>query len=421
MRRPRFGFFIVFPSALLAVLGSPDFVRGQRARVPAATVQKVISAEYAYCSRTENATAAQLETIASEIQQAMTQAQRAVERLTADSTAVARAVKTAQDKYDEIDGRLSPLQIERTKVLSDMQPHADNIARAEQGNAPAGAVSEHAELMKQEADLRARIASLTAEIEKLRGVKRGGIITRGDDVQDFIQSMAADEGPVGYLRQAQKDLERVMARLREIRRETIPIRFSPEYTALQRRLEELNRQIGEIEPQLDEAKRARDNAKTRRDNFDFRALETAHEENLYVYEHMTRAQHCVQKRREQLNQAAPPVTATTAGTFAGKYGVYCRFTDPDLGEMTDGGTVSLTFDGKGGVSGNYTGANGSYGVGGSVAADGGVGGTGSGSGWTVAWGGRVGMQGGGAVGNGNVTVNITQYGGGTCTGTWSIP
>lgn len=424
MKRPRFGFFIVFPSALLAVLWSPDFGYGQTARVPAATVQQVISAEYAYCSRTENATAAQLETIGSEIEQAMTQAQRAVDRLAADSTAVARAVKTAQDKYDEIDGRLSPLQIERAKVLADMKPHADNIARAEQGNAPAGAQTEHAQLMEQEAGLRARIASLTAEIEKLRGVQRdrsGRIITRGDDVQDFIQSMTADEGPVGYLRQAQKDLERVMARLREIRRETIPIRFSPEYTALQRRLEELNNQIGEIEPQLDEAKRARDNAKTARDNFDSRALETAREVNLYTYEHMTRAQHCVQKRRQQLNAATPAVTATTTGTFTGQYGVYCRFTDPDYGEMTDGGTVSLTFNGRGGVSGTYTGGNGTYGVGGSVAADGGVGGTGSGSGWTVNWGGRVGQQGGAAVGNGNVTVNITQYGGGTCTGTWSIP
>jgi hypothetical protein len=389
--------------------------------VPAATVQRVVTAEYAYCSRTENADAAQLDAIGREVQQAIDQAQSRVNRLVADSAAAGTRLKNAQAKVDEVDAKLSPLQIERTKVLADMKPYADQIAQLEQGNAPPGAVAEHTELMEREASLRTRIANLTAEIEKLRKVERGGVTTRGDDIQGFIQSMTANEGPVGYLRQAQKDLDTVMARLRDIRRGTLPIRYDPAYVALQRRLDELNTQIGDLDTQYDAAKRARDEAKSALEQLDLKAIELAHEENLYIYEHMARAQHCVQKRRQQLNQAAPPVSASTSGTFTGKYGVYCRFTNPDYGSMTDGGTVTLTFNGQGGVSGTYAGGNGTYGVGGSVSAGGTVGGTGQGSGWTVTWSGRVGQQGGGAVGNGNVQVNITDYGGGTCTGTWSIP
>jgi len=410
---------------LLTALVLPSPARAQQPRVPAATVQRVISSEFAFCGRTETASAAELDRIGAEIQQAIDLAQRRVNQLAADSAAVSTALKNAQAKVDEVDGKLSPLQVERAKVLSDMTPYADQIARLEQGNAPAGAVSEHAELMAREAELRKRVADLTAQLEKLRNVQRTGpmnpLPTSGDDIQRFFQGMASADGPVADLRKAQNDLAAVMGRLREIRRETIPIRFSPEYTALQRRLEELNRQIGDLETQLQTAQRARDTAKSAWESFDVKALAVAHEENLYVYEHMTRAQHCVQKRREQLNREAPPVATTTAGAVSGQWGVFCRFTDPDYGELTDGGTFRLTFDGRGGVAGSYVSSNATYTVAGTVAADGSAAGSGSGSGWAVTWSGRFGQSGGGTVGNGSVAVNITQYGGGTCSGTWSAP
>jgi hypothetical protein len=233
--------------------------------------------------------------------------------------------------------------------------------------------------------------------------------------------MSDAEGPVAELRQAHADLSSVIGRLRDIRRETIPIRFGDEYQRHHSRLEEMKRQIGDIEVEMRAAKIDRDAAKTAWEEFDLKGLELAHEENLYAYEHFTRAGHCVQKRRQALAQAAPPVSPSMAGTGSGQWGVFCRFTDPDYGSLTDGGSFSVTFNGQGGVSGTYQSSNASYGVGGNVAADGTASGNGSGAGWSVAWGGRFGRQGGAIVGGGNVTVTITDFGGGTCNGTWSLP
>ncbi|HYO45704.1 MAG TPA: hypothetical protein VEY33_03340 [Gemmatimonadota bacterium] len=411
--------------ALPFLLASTAYGQARIPRVPAATVQRVVSAEYAFCSRTEGATNLELDAVDSEIQHAMDQAQRRVDQLAADSAGAATRLKNAQAKVDEIDASLSTLQVERSKVLSDMKPFADQIARLEQGNVPAGAAGEHAQLMAREAEIRARIAAMTAELEKLRSIQRGGPVnplpTQGDEIQRFFQGMAGAEGPLADLRRAQEELEGVMARLWEIRRETIPIRFDPQYLALQRRLEELQRPIAALDSQLDAARTTRDEAKRAWEAFDLKGLELAHEENLYLYEHMTRAQLCVQKRRQQLSRAAPPAPTTAAGAASGRWSVFCRFQDPDYGQMTDGGRFGVTFDGSGGVSGSYMSSSANYAVTGRMAADGSASGTGSGDGWTVTWSGRFGQAGGETVGNGNVSVNITDHGGGTCNGTWSIP
>jgi predicted nuclease with TOPRIM domain len=414
--------------ALAFLLASAAYGQARIPRVPAATVQRVIASEYAFCARTEGAIASELDAIEAEIQDAMDQAQRRVDQLAADSARAAARLTNAQAKVDEIDARLSPLQVERSKVLSDMKPFADQIASLEQGNAPVGAAGEHAQLMAREAELRDRIAAMTAELEKLRSIQRGGPVSplpaQGDEIQRFFQNMAGAEGPVADLRRAQQQLEEVMARLREIRRETIPIRFDPQYVALLRRLEELNRQIATVETELDAARRGRDEAKTASEQYDGKALELAHVENLYIYEHMIRARHCIEKRREQLNRAAPAAPATPARAASGQWSVQCRFKDPDYGNTTDGGGFSLTptLDGRGGVRGAYVSSNASYEVTGRIAPDGSASGTGAGSGWTVTWSGRFAEAGGNTVGNGSVNVTFTDVEeGGTCTGTWSIP
>ncbi|HEU4464196.1 MAG TPA: hypothetical protein VFS53_04045 [Gemmatimonadota bacterium] len=426
-RRRDFGALLV-AGALLFLLALPANGQSRSPRVPALTVQRVITAEYAFCSRTESATASELDAIDAEIQNAMDEARRRRNQLVADSVRVATRLQNAQAKVNEIDARLSPFQVERSKVLSDMKPFADQIARLEQGNAAAGAAGEHAQLMAREAELRARIATMTAELEKLRSIQRGGpmnpLPTQGDEIQRLFQGMTAAEGPVADLRRAQQELEDVMARLREIRRETIPIRYDPQYVALQRRLEELNRQIATVETELAAARRARDEAKTASEQYDLKTLELAHEENLYIYEHMTRARHCLQKRREQLNPAAPSAPTTSARATTGQWSVSCRFKDPDYGNTTDGGGFSLTptLDGRGGVRGAYVSSNASYEVTGRIAPDGSASGTGSGSGWTVTWSGRFSEAGDNTVGNGSVNVTFTDIEeGGTCTGTWSVP
>ena len=93
-----------------------------------------------------------------------------------------------------------------------------------------------------------------------------------------------------------------------------------------------------------------------------------------------------------------------------------------MSDSQDGGTFSLSITPTGVVTGTYVSGNATYPVTGQVAANGSAGGTGSGSGWSVNWSGTIQRTAaGGATGNGGVTVTVSDLGGGTCTGGWSIP
>ncbi len=118
---------------------------------------------------------------------------------------------------------------------------------------------------------------------------------------------------------------------------------------------------------------------------------------------------------------AVPLSAGLQGSVNGKWSAGCSWNDPDVGRTTDGGTFSLTFDGAGGVAGIYQSAASSYAVSGAVGADGSASGNGAGAGWSVQWSGRFQQSGGGVVGSGGLAVRITEFGGGSCTGTWAVP
>lgn len=271
-----------FAALLAAPFVLPAAASPQAARVPAATVQRVMSSEFAFCGRAESASAGDLDALDAEIRGAIDQAQRRVNSLVTDSVAAAKRLTDAQTRYDEVDGRLSPLQIERNSVQAQLKPIDDELARIEGGTAQPGQLNEHAQLMASQTELQGRIAFLTAEVEKVKQIQQRDIQARGDSVQDFLQGLTANEGPVADLRRAQEELKGVIERLREIRRETIPIRFGAQYTELHRKLADLERRIAEVEAELDTARRARDTARTARENFDLAGLEMAHEENLYA-------------------------------------------------------------------------------------------------------------------------------------------
>jgi len=119
--------------------------------------------------------------------------------------------------------------------------------------------------------------------------------------------------------------------------------------------------------------------------------------------------------------STPPLTAT--GSTSGRWSAACSYRSDDAGAQpsTDGGTFSLAFDGRGGVSGSYQGANGSFGVTGSVGLDGSASGSGAGDGWSVNWSGSFQQTGGAITGSGGLSVAISAFGGGSCTGTWAVP
>jgi hypothetical protein len=91
-------------------------------------------------------------------------------------------------------------------------------------------------------------------------------------------------------------------------------------------------------------------------------------------------------------------------------------------DSQDGGTFSLSITPTGAVSGTYVSGSSTYPVTGTVAANGAATGQGSGSGWSVTWSGNIQRTAaGGATGSGGVSVTVSDLGGGTCTGGWSIP
>jgi hypothetical protein len=381
--------------------------------VPAETIARIINQEAAFCRQTEEATAAQLAGIEADIQRAMQSYQPAVDKLVADSIALAKAVTDAKKKYDDLETRVGQLQVARNDAAAKLKPLDEQIAAAE--GATGSGPSRHQQLMDQETSLRQRIQMLREEVKKANKAMEG---------MSTIQAATASEGPIADLRKAEQDLAAVMDELRAIRRQTHPIRYSANYISLREAWEKADQEARTAELDRDNAKKALDAAQLEESKFDQKALSRAQDENLYAYEHLYRAKQCVEKRRNQLKTPAPaaPAPAQAAAGASGKWGVTCKWNDSSMGTSNDGGTFSLSITPTGAVSGTYVSGSSSYPVTGTVAANGAAVGQGSGSGWSVSWSGNIQRTAaGGATGSGGVTVTITDSGGGTCTGGWSIP
>jgi hypothetical protein len=398
---------ILAPTLASAQLRSPTV-----GKLPAVTIRRIIETEVDLCRRTESATAAQLGGIEADIQQAGTTAQQRVDRLLADSTALAQAVTNAKTKYDQLETRVGQLQVARNDAAAKLKPLDDRIAAAE--GATGSGPSRHEQLMTDETNLRARIVMLQEEVKKANKAMEG---------MGPMQRATANEGPIADLRKAEQDLAAVMDELRTIRRQTHPIRYSAEYIDLRAKWEKADTDARSAEVDRDNAKKELDAAQLEMDKFDAAALSLAHDENLYTYEHLYRARMCVEKRREELKKPAaptPPPQAAAAGA-SGKWGVTCTWNDASRGTTNDGGTFSISITPTGGVSGTYVSGSRNYPVTGQMGSDGAANGQGSGSGWSVTWSGTLQRAGGGATGTGNISVNISDSGGGTCSGGWSIP
>jgi hypothetical protein len=384
--------------------------------VPAATIKRVIDAEFAFCRQTEAASASQLTGINANIQRSIDAAQQAVDKLVADSTALAQAVSKAKAEYDRLETRVGELQVKRNDAADKLRPLDEKIAAAE-GAVAGGGPSRHQELMTQEANLRERIKMLREAVAKAN---------KAMENMSAIQAATADEGPIADLRKAEQDLAAVMEELRAIRRQTHPIRYSQEYIDLRAKWEKADADARSAEIDRDNAKKAWDAARLEMDKFDGKALSLARDENVYAYEHMIRARHCVEERRKELANPAAPVTPVTpppvaAAGASGKWSVVCKWTDTSMSDTNDGGTFTISITPTGGVSGDYVSSAKTYPVTGQVASDGSASGQGSGAGWSVTWSGTIQRTAAGTTGNGGISVAVTDLGGGTCTGGWSIP
>jgi predicted nucleic acid-binding Zn-ribbon protein len=397
------------PTVASAQLRSPT-----AARLPAATIKRIIDAEAAFCRQTDSATAAQLAGIDADIQSAMQSSQQNVSKLVADSSALAQAVTNAKKKYDDLETRVGQLQVARNDAAAKLKPLDDQIAAAE--GATGSGPSRHQQLMAEETALRERIQFLREEVKKANKAMEG---------MSTIQAATANEGPIADLRKAEQDLAAVMDELRAIRRQTHPIRYSAEYVSLRAAWEKADADARAAELDRDNAKKELDAAQLEMSKFDNAALDRAHDEDLYTYEHLYRARQCVEKRRKDLASPAPatPVTApATAASASGKWGVTCKWNDRSMSDSQDGGTFSISITPTGVATGTYVSGSSSYPVTGQVATNGAADGQGSGSGWSLSWSGNIQRTAaGGATGNGGVTVTVTDLGGGTCTGGWSIP
>lgn len=399
---------ILAPTVASAQLRSPT-----AAKLPAVTIRRIIETEVDLCRRTDTATAAQLTGVEADIQQAMTAVQQRVDRLLADSTALAQGVTRAKTKFDELETRVGQLQVARNDAAAKLRPLDEKIAAAE--GATGSGPSRHEQLMTDETSLRQRIQMLREEVKKANKAMEG---------MSTIQAATASEGPIADLRKAEQDLAAVMDELRAIRRQTHPIRYSAEYIDLRAKWEKADEDARSAELDRESAKKELDAAELEVSKFDAAPLQLAHDENLYAYEHLVRARHCVEKRRKELNKPADapaPAPQPTAGSASGKWSVTCKWTDPDMKDTNDGGPFSLSFTPTGSVTGTYVSGNASYPVTGQVAADGSALGQGTGPDWSVSWSGNIQRTAGGATGNGSVTVKVSNFGGGTCTGGWSIP
>ncbi|MFN2383554.1 MAG: hypothetical protein ABR559_04750 [Gemmatimonadota bacterium] len=395
------------PSLLGTLLLTPG-AWAQGARVPAATVQRVVSAEFAYCSQSETATSAQLDALAAKIQAEIAAQQRATTAAVADSSARHTAFKDAEKALKQLDDSKGPLDAELNIIEAAQKPFEDRMAATERAENPAGGPTRLQQIESEMTGFQDQIARLQAELKTIK------------DPDNWLQGR--DEQINAEIAGYRTKWEALRDERRGIIRQVHTDRYNPEYLRLLQEEEKLRERIGEIQNKIEDAKNARDRAKNRYEAIDLAALELAHEENLYLYEHLTRAQHCVDKRRAALAGEAPAVATTAKGTVTGRWGVLCKWKDPEMSDITDGGTFSLTLTGSGGVNGTYLSSNSTYPVGGNVGADGTASGSGSAADWSVNWGGRFSQPSGGAiVGGGSVNVTLTSFGGGTCGGSWTAP
>lgn len=397
-----------FAPSILGILLLASGTWAQGARVPAATVQRVVTAEFKYCSDSENSTSAQLNALATQIQADIAAQQRATSQLVADSAARHKAFTDAQKALKQLDDSKGPLDAQLNLIEAAQKPYEERMATAERAENLAGGQTRLQQLEAEMAGFLQQIGNKEAELKTIK------------DPDNFL--VGRDEVLKAEIAEERRKWEKHRDERRGIIRQVHTERYNPEYVRLLEEETKLREKIGEIQNKIEDAKNARDQAENRFKAIDLAVLELSHEENLYLYEHLTRAQHCVDKRRATLANEAPPVATTAKGTVNGRWGVLCKWNDPEMSDITDGGTFTVTLNGSGGVNGTYLSSNSSYGVGGNVGADGTASGSGTGSDWTVNWGGRFSqVAGGGIVGGGSVNVTLTSFGGGTCGGSWSVP
>jgi hypothetical protein len=227
-------------------------------------------------------------------------------------------------------------------------------------------------------------------------------------------------------------------------------RYNPQYQALVTEEAALDIRIAELQEKIKPLREAHKAAKETLADVNLeniKKLEQLHEINGFIHQYLSYARDCVERRRGELRQAVPPPAAgqpgapaaddVLSGTAVGRWSVGCSFKEGYSADKvyTDGGAFNVVFDGAGGVSGTFVSSTGqllapSYAVVGTVVPDPDplTGrrarveyGQGAGAGWSMTWDGQFNTINGQFGGHGTPRLQFDKWGGGNCSGAWSIP
>lgn len=409
--------------------------------VPGETAAKIMNAHFEMCRIAENASSkAELDGLDVALQRYMEQYDGYVRRLVADSaTALAAdaALRRAEASLGPLETQIGPLHVRRNEINSAQKPFEDELAATIRGDNPARLSLD---------DVNAQIKSLEEEIARLKAALAE--FMKKHPNPSWLEGRHEELGAA--IAKKEGELTALGDKRLTILRSILRVRLNPEFERLVREENDLDQRIKNLEDRINPLREARDAARKARGDADLAAirnLEQLHEINGFLSQYLSATRDCVDRRRGQLAQAVPPpVTPPTggppaddllSGTAVGRWTVNCSFTEGYSADKvyTDGGVFHVTFDGAGGVSGNFVSSTGqlaaaNYPVVGALTPDPDpmTGrrvkveyGQGQGAGWTMTWDGLFGTRDGQFFGYGTPRLHIEKWGGGDCTAAWSVP
>ena len=412
--------------------------------VPKQTAEWIITAQGLACQIADTSSGPQLEGLDLALQRMVEQSQNELRRAVADSAPARAAQKTlaeSEAKLKPLEAQLDPLLVRANEINSSQKVFEDSMAAAARGDAAPGGATRLEELETTMKSLDVEHARFASELAKIT------------DADNWLQGR--DEMLKADMRENRTKWTQARDERRNIVRRIHTARYDPAYQVLVREEEALDERIRILREQIDPLRQARDTAKKRLGDFNLEAIkniEQLYEIDGFLYQYLSYARDCVDRRRRQLAQNVPPPAVSQpggppaedilTGDASGRWSGSCTWKSGGYvpgRPLTIGGTVSFKFDGANGVTGTFLASDGEFGVTSfPVAAtltvdsdpaaslrfwvENGIGG---GSGWSGTWQGRFGRIDGQFTGHGFnapvLKIQTTQWGEAECVATWSVP
>lgn len=437
------------PALLLLALGA--ILAGDLAaqvpmtfNVPKQTAEWIINAQGLACQIADTTSGPQLDGLDLALQRMVEQSQNELRRAVADSAPARAAQKTlaeSEAKLKPLEAQLDPLLVRANEINSSQKVFEDSMAAAARGDAAPGGATRLEELETTMSSLDVEHGRFASELAKIT------------DADNWLQGR--DEMLKADMRKNRTNWSQARDERRNIVRRIHTARYNPAYQALVREEEALDERIRLLREQIDPLRQARETAKKRLGDFNLEAIkniEQLYEIDGFLYQYLSYARDCVDRRRRQLAQNVPPPAATQpggppvedilTGSASGRWSGGCKWQAEGYvpgRPLTIGGTVGFQFDGANGVVGTFLASSGEFGVTSFPLSatltpdpDPTTGrrfwvesGTGAGSGWTGSWQGRFGTIDGQFTGHGFnapiLKIQTSQWGEAECVATWSVP